>query len=235
MVSASGVTYTTMIRDLPRGERPRERLSEYGPSYLNNAELIAILLRTGVTGENVLNLAVRLLSHFQGLSGLSRATYRELCSLRGISDAKACQLLASLELGRRLVSLQPEDRAVITCPQDVANLLSAEMNILEQEHLRVVLLDTKNHVMGTSEIYIGNVNSSVVGAAEVFRPAIRDNSVAIVVVHNHPSGDPTPSSEDVATTEQLRASGELLGIEVLDHIILGGQRHVSLKDRGLGF
>ena len=235
MVSASGVTYTTMIRDLPRGERPRERLSEYGPSYLSNAELIAILLRTGVTGENVLNLAVRLLSHFQGLSGLSRATYRELCSLKGISDAKACQLMAALELGRRLVSLQPEDRAVITCPEDVANLLSAEMNILEQEHLRVVLLDTKNRVMGTSEIYIGNVNSSVVRAAEVFRPAIRDNSVAIIVVHNHPSGDPTPSPEDVAITEQLRASGELLGIEVLDHIILGGQRHVSLKDRGLGF
>ena len=235
MATESGVTYTTMIRDLPRGERPRERLREYGSSYLSNAELIAILLRTGVTGENVLNLSVRLLSHFQGLPGLARVTYSELCSLNGISDAKACQLLAAFELGRRLVSLHPEDRAVIRGPEDVANLLTAEMSLLDQEHLRAVLLDTKNHVTGVSEIYIGNVNSSVVRPAEVFRPAIRDNSVAIIVVHNHPSGDPTPSPEDIAITEQLRASGDLLGIEVLDHIILAGQRHVSLKEQGLGF
>lgn len=235
MATNSRVTYTTMIRDLPRGERPRERLREHGPGHLSNAELIAILLRTGVTGENVLNLAVRLLARFQGLSGLARATYGELCSLKGISDAKACQLLAALELGKRLVSLHPEDRSAITCPEDVANLLAAEMGLLDQEHLRVLLLDSKNHVTGVSEIYVGNVNSSVVRAAEVFRPAIRDNAVAIVVVHNHPSGDPTPSPEDVAVTEQLRESGELLGIEVLDHVVLGGQRHVSLKEQGLGF
>ena len=124
-------------------------MREYGPSYLSNSELIAILLRTGVTGENVLNLAVRLLSQFQGLAGLARTSYGELCSLKGISDAKACQLLASLELGRRLVSLQPQDRAVIRCPDDVANLLSAEMSLLEHEHLRVLLLDTKNRVTGS--------------------------------------------------------------------------------------
>ena len=150
MAAEAGVTYTTMIRDLPRGERPRERLREHGPGYLSNAELIAILLRTGVTGENVVNLAVRLLSHFQGLPGFARANFSELCSLKGISEAKACQLLAALELGRRFVSLHPEDRAVITCPEDVANLLGAEMLLLDQEHLRVVLLDTKNHVTGTS-------------------------------------------------------------------------------------
>ena len=235
MATGSGVTYTTMIRDLPMGERPRERLWDHGPGYLSNAELIAILLRTGVTGENVLNLAVRLLSHFQGVAGLARATYKEICSLKGISEAKACQLMAAFELGRRLVSLQPEDRAVIRCPEDVANLLAAEMSLLDQEHLRVLLLDTKNNVIGVNEIYIGNVNSSVVRAAEVFRPAIRDNSVAIIVVHNHPSGDPTPSPEDVAITEQLRDSGDLLGVEVLDHVILGAHRHVSLKEQGLGF
>ena len=235
MASERSVTYTTMIRDLPRGERPRERLREHGPAYLSNAELIAILLRTGVTGENVLNLAVRLLSYFQGLPGLARSSYSELCSLKGISEAKACQLLAALELGRRLVSLHPEGMAVIRSPEDVANLLAAEMSLLDQEHLRVLLLNTKNHVTGVSEIYIGNVNASVVRAAEVFRPAVRENSAAIVVVHNHPSGDPSPSQEDIAVTEQLRESGELLGIELLDHIILGGQRHVSLKERGLGF
>ena len=235
MPTESNVAYTTMIRDLPRGERPRERLREYGPGYLSNAELIAILLRTGVTGENVLNLAVRLLSRFRGLAGLARASFNELCSLKGVSEAKACQIMAALELGRRQVSLHPEDRAVIRSPEDVANLMAAEMTILDQEHLRVLLLDTKNHVTGVSEIYIGNVNSSVVRPAEVFRQAIRDNAPAIIVVHNHPSGDPTPSAEDGAITAQLRASGELLGIELLDHIILGAQRHVSLKEQGLGF
>ena len=235
MPTESNVAYTTMIRDLPRGERPRERLREYGPGYLSNAELIAILLRTGVTGENVLNLAVRLLSRFRGLAGLARASFNELCSLKGVSEAKACQIMAALELGRRQVSLHPEDRAVIRSPEDVANLMAAEMTILDQEHLRVLLLDIKNHVTGVSEIYIGNVNSSVVRPAEVFRQAIRDNAPAIIVVHNHPSGDPTASAEDGAITAQLRASGELLGIELLDHIILGAQRHVSLKEQGLGF
>ena len=235
MATQGVVAYTTMIRDLPRGERPRERLRDQGPSSLSNAELVAILLRTGVTGENVLNLAVRLLSQFQGLPGLARATYGELCSLKGVSDAKACQILSALELGRRVVSLHPEDRAVIRCPEDVANLLGAEMSLLDQEHLRVILLDTKNRVTGVSEIYIGNVNLSVVRAAEVFRPAIRQNSTSILVVHNHPSGDPTPSPEDVTMTEQLRSAGDLLGIEVLDHIILGGQSHASLKEQGLGF
>ena len=183
MATESSVAYTTMIRDLPRGERPRERLRDQGAAYLSNAELIAILLRTGVAGENVLNLSVRLLSKFQGLPGLARATFSELTSIRGISEAKACQLMAAFELGRRLVSLHPEDRAVIRCPEDVANLFAAEMSLLDQEHLRVVLLDTKNHVTGVSEVYIGNVNSSVVRPAEVLRPAVRDNAVAVIVVH----------------------------------------------------
>ena len=235
MATESRVMYSTMIRDLPLAERPRERLREHGPSHLSNAELIAILLRTGVPGENVLNLSIRMLAHFQGLPGLARATFSEFCSLKGISEAKACQLLAAFELGRRLVSLHPEDRAVIRSPEDVANLLGAEMGLLDQEHLRVLLLDTKNHVTGVSEIYIGNVHSAVVRAAEVFRPAIRDNSTAVIVVHNHPSGDPSPSPEDVAITEQLKDAGELLGIEVLDHIILAAHGHVSLKERGQGF
>ena len=198
MATQTKVGYTTMIRDPPRGERPRERIREHGAGYLSNAELIAILLRTGIEGENVVNLA-------------------------------------AFELGRRLVSLHREDRAVIQCPDDVANLLGAEMGLLDQEHLRAVHLDTKNRVTGVSEIYIGNVNSAVVRPAEVFRPAIRDKSVAIIVVHNHPSGDPTPSPEDIAITGQLRESGELLGIELLDHVILGAQRQVSLKEKGLGF
>lgn len=227
--------YGTMIRDMPQGERPRERLKEFGPSYLNNAELIAILLRTGTEGEGVLNLSVRLLSTFGGLGGLARVSYGELCSIHGISDAKACQLLSALELGRRLVSLHPEGRAVIRSPQDAFNLLGAEMAFLDQEHLKVLLLNTKNEVLAVQEVYKGNVNSAVVRVAEVLRPAVRENCPAILIAHNHPSGDPTPSPEDILVTRQIRTSGEMMDIELLDHVIIGGQRFVSLKEKGLGF
>jgi DNA repair protein RadC len=228
--------YRPMIRDMPFGERPRERLKEYGPWYLSNTELIAILLRTGIKGENVLSLASRLLAKLNGLAGLGRCTFAELCAERGLSEAKACQLLAALELGSRFVSLAPEERASIHSPQDVANLLMAEMAVLDQEHLRVLSLNTKNEVMSIQEIYVGNVNSAVVRATEVFRPAIRDNAPSIIVVHNHPSGDPTPSPEDIAVTRELVAAGKLLGIELLDHVVIGsGNRYVSLNEKRLGF
>ncbi len=227
--------YATMIRDLPQGERPRERLREYGPNSLSNAELMAILLRTGVEGQNVVNLSVELISKFGGLAGMARVSYGELCSFKGISDAKACQLLAAFELGRRLVSLHPEGRATVTSPQDVFNLLGAEMSFLDQEHLRVILLNTKNEVLATHEVYKGSVNSAVVRVAEVLRPAIRENCPSMIIVHNHPSGDPTPSPEDILVTRQIRVSGEMMDIELLDHIIIGGQNCVSLKEKGLGF
>ena len=228
--------YQPMIRDLPHGERPRERLKQFGAKYLSNTELIAILLRTGMQGENVLSLSTRVLAQFDGLAGLGRSTFAELCSLRGLSEAKACQVLAGLELGRRFVSLAPEERVVINAPQDVANLVMAEMAPLEQEHLKVLLLNTKNEVLSIDEIYVGNVNSSVVRPAEVIRPAVRDNAPSVIVVHNHPSGDPTPSTEDVSVTRALVAAGELLGVEVLDHLVVGnGNRYVSLKEKRLGF
>ena len=189
MADTASPAYSTMVRDLPRGERPRERLRELGASYLSNAELIAILLRTGTRGESVLSLATRLLTRFAGMAGMARVSYGELCSLKGISDAKACQLLAALELGRRLVSMNPEDRNIVRTPQDVANLLAAEMGYLEQEHLRVILLSTKKEVRGIHEVYIGNVNASIIRVSEVLRPAIRENCPSIIVVHNHPSGD----------------------------------------------
>ena len=227
--------YATMIRDLPRSERPRERLRELGPAYLSNPELIAILLRTGVTGESVLSLATGLVARFGGLAGLARAGYSELCALNGVSDAKACQILAALELGRRLVSLHPEDRAIIHSPQDVFNLLGAEMAFLDQEHLRVLLLTTKNEVRGIAEVYKGSVNSSFVRVAEVLRPAVRDNCPSVIIVHNHPSGDPTPRPEDILVTRQIRTSAEMMDIDLLDHIVIGGQGFVSLKEKGLGF
>ena len=150
------------IRDMPTGERPRERLVEYGSKNLSNTELVAILLRTGSAGENVISLSSRLLTRFGGLAGLGKAAFAELCGEKGLSEAKACQLLAALELGRRFVSLAPEERIIISTPQDAANLVTGEMGTLDQEHLRVILLNTRNEVLSTHEIYVGNVNSAVV-------------------------------------------------------------------------
>ena len=235
MTDEARTPYATMIRDLPQAERPRERLRELGPGYLSNPELIAILLRTGVKGESVLSLSTRVLSSFGGLGGIARVTYAELCSLKGVSDAKACQLLAAFELGRRLVSLHPEGRAKIGSPQDVFNLLGAEMGHLDQEHLRVLLLSTKNEVRAVREVYVGNVNASVIRVSEILRPAVRENCPSIIIVHNHPSGDPQPSPEDILVTRQVRTSGEMMDIELLDHVIIGGQGYVSLSEKGLGF
>ena len=208
---------------------------EYGSKHLSNTELIAILLRTGSTGENVISLSSRLLTKFGGLAGLGKAAFAELCGERGLSEAKACQLLAALELGRRFISLAPEERIVSTT-QDAANLVTGEMGTLDQEHLRVILLNTRNEVLSTHEVYVGNVNSSVVRPAEVFRPAVRNNAPSLIVAHNHPSGNPAPSDDDIAITEDLVAAGKLLGIDVLDHLIVGsGQRYVSMNETGQGF
>lgn len=229
------VEYHPKIKELPLRERPRERLRESGPASLSTSELLAIVLRTGTASENVLALAARVLVRFGGLVGLARASFGELCAERGVGEAKAAQLKAALELGRRLASSQPEDRAVVRSPQDVADLLMAEMGLLDQEQLRVVLLNTKNQVLAVPEVYRGSVNTSLVRVGEVFRDAVRENCPAIIVVHNHPSGDPTPSAEDVEITEQITQAGRLLNIDVLDHLVIGNQRYVSLRERGLGF
>jgi len=229
------VEYQPLIRELPAQERPRERLKKYGAASLSNAELLAIILRTGAASESVLNLSAKLLARFGGLSGLAKAGFGELCMERGLAEAKAAQLKAALELGRRLLSTQPEERLAVRSPQDVANLLQAEMSLLEQEELRLVLLNTKNQVLAISQVYKGSVNTSLIRVSELFREAVRENCPALVVVHNHPSGDPTPSPEDIKITEQIVTAGKLLDIEVLDHLIIGHQRYVSLKERGLGF
>ena len=229
------VQYHLTIHDLPSRERPRERLRQYGAASLSNSELLAIILRTGTPKENVLNLATRLLTRFRGLGGLDQAAFDELCAEAGIGEAKAAQLKAALELGRRLGSLQPEDRAIIQSPQAVLNLLSAEMSFLGQEHMRVLLLDTRNRLVEIDEVYKGSVNTAVIRAAEVFRGAVRQNCPAIIIVHNHPSGDPTPSTDDIAVTKQLVAAGKLLDIDVLDHIIIAQQGYVSLREANQGF
>jgi len=227
--------YVPMMRDLALHDRPRERLLQVGSQALSTAELLALILRTGTGGENVLRLAERLLAHFSDLAGLSRATISEMQLVKGIGPAKAVEVKAALEIGRRLVATTPQERPTVTTPADAANLLMSEMMLLEQEHLRLILLDTRNRVLKTPTIYVGSLNTSVVRIGELFRAAIKENAAAMIVAHNHPSGDPSPSPEDVNVTRQLVQAGKLLDVDVLDHIVIGRQRFVSLKERGLGF
>ena len=221
-------------------ERSKDRLSQYGPKHLTNTEVVALLLWSGLEGEDVFFLASRLLSRLGGLGGLGRSTFADLCDQisagEGMREAKACQLMAALEVGRRFVSLVPACEVIVTSPEDVVNLVGPDLDSLDQEHLQTVLLNTQNQVLSIHEIYVGNVNSSVVRPVEVFRPAIRENAPSIIVVHNHPSGDPFPSAEDVGVTRQLVEAGKLMSIEVQDHVIIGaGNSYVSLNEKGMGF
>lgn len=229
------VRYRLSIKELPPDERPRERLKLRGPASLSDGDLLAIILNTGIVGEGVTEVAQRLLAHHGGLRGLFQMDVAELARIRGLGDAKAVRLKAALELGRRLAALSPDGRPQVGSPDDVANLLQIEMAALEQEQLRVVLLDTKHRIVATRTVYQGSVNQAQVRVAEVYRDAVRQNATAIVAVHNHPSGDPTPSAADVALTVELTQAGALLDIELLDHLIIGQGRWVSLRRLGLGF
>ena len=226
---------TYRITDLAISERPRERLAKLGPGALSNAELIAILLRVGIPGENAVQVGQRLLQTFEGISGLHAASFEEVCAQHGIGEAKACQIKAAIELGNRLRLEKPQERPAINSPADAAALVQYEMSGLEQEELRVIQLNTRNHVLAISKVYQGSLNSSQVRVGELFKEAVRRNSAAIIVVHNHPSGDPTPSPDDIALTRAVVEAGRLLDIEVLDHLIIGLGRWISLKERKLGF
>jgi DNA repair protein RadC len=223
------------ITDWHESDRPRERLASLGPQALSNAELIAILLRVGVPGENAVQLGQRLLQKFGGISGIHRAPFVDLINQHGIGEAKAAQLKAAIELGRRLTLESPDERPTINSPGDAAVLVMYEMGALEQEHMRVMLLDRRNRVMDVVELYRGSVSSAQVRVGEVFREAVRKNASALIAIHNHPSGDPTPSPDDVALTRAIVQAGKLLDVDVLDHLVIGQGRWVSLKERGLGF
>ena len=226
---------TYRITDLSASDRPRERLAELGPQSLTNAELIAILLRVGIQGENSVQMGQRLLQEFGGIHGLHRATVMEISQQRGMGLAKAAQIKAAIELGVRLRLEAPEERPAIHGPADAAALVQYEMAALPTENLRVITLDTRNKVMSIEKIYVGSLNASTVRVGELFRPAVHRNAASIIVLHNHPSGDPTPSPEDVALTRSIVQAGKLLDIEVLDHLVIGQGKWISLKERGLGF
>lgn len=221
-----------MIRDVHWEDRPRERLLNYGPESLSNPELLAILLRTGTKSESVLHLANRLLNQFEGLYGLKDASIEELTSIRGIGKAKAVQIIAAIELGRRINNLQFQDRYVIKSPEDGANYVMNDMRFLSQEHFVVAYLNTKNQVIHRQTIFIGSLNASIVHPREVFKEAFRRSAASIICFHNHPSGDPQPSREDIEVTKRLVECGKLLGIEVLDHLIIGDKKYVSMKEKG---
>lgn len=191
------------------------------------------MLRSGSARQSVLNLATSLLARHGGLGGLARLSFADLVREKGLGEAKAAEVLATFQLAVRLNALQPEERPYVRSPADVNNLLGAEMALLDQEHLRVLLINTRNQVMALTEVYKGNVSSSLVRTAEVFREAIRQNAPSIIVVHNHPSGDPSPSPDDVALTKTLVQAGQLLQIDLLDHIVIGDRRFASLKQLGM--
>jgi DNA repair protein RadC len=223
------------IRELPIAERPRERLALRGPGGLTTAELIGLLWGSGVRGRSAVDLATEALAEHDGIAGLARASDVELAAIPGIGEAKAAQLVAAFELGRRLLADWPAGRWSIRGPHDIADRLVLQMGSLEREELRVVILDTKNHVLRVSTVYQGNVSASLVRVGELYRDAVRLNASSVILVHNHPSGDPTPSPDDLHLTAEALAAGRLLDIDLLDHLVIGHDAFVSLRDRGVSF
>ncbi|OXS80534.1 RadC family protein [Domibacillus enclensis] len=226
------ISQSMMIRDVPPHDRPRERMIASGPSSLSNHELLAILLRTGSKEESVLQLSNRILNEFDGLRLLKDASIEEITAVKGIGSAKAIQLKAAIEIGRRIERLKYEDRFMIRSPEDAANYMMEEMRFLSQEHFVALYLNTKNQVMHKQTLFIGSLNASIVHPREVFKEAFRRSAASIVCLHNHPSGDPAPSREDIDVTKRLVECGKILGIDVLDHLIIGEKKYVSLKEKG---
>jgi len=223
------------IREVPPDERPRERLAARGAAGLTTAELIGLVWGSGTRGRSAVDVAGDALARHDGLTGLARASDVELASVPGIGAARAAQLVAAFELGRRLLADWPSARWTIRGPHDVADRLVLQMGRLEREELRVVLLDTKNHVLRVATVYQGNVSSSLVRVGELFRDAVRLNAAGVILVHNHPSGDPTPSPDDLHLTAEAVAAGRLLDIQLLDHLVIGHDAYLSLRDRGVAF
>jgi len=224
---------TSLIREMPVNERPRERLAKHGPGSLKTSELLAILFRTGTRRQNAVEIAERLLNDFGSISALSRATTDELRKCAGIGKVKAIEIQAAFELGRRLEAEGNFKNPVIKSARDVARLMMPEMQSLDREHFKILLLNTKNHVTQVHTVSVGSLNASVVHPRECFRPAIAAQAAAVILVHNHPSGDPEPSVEDISLTRRLIAAGDLLGIKVLDHVIIGFGKHASVMDKGV--
>ena len=225
--------HSTGVREMPEEERPRERLAQAGPEALRDAELLAILFRTGTRSMGAVALGEKLLRHFGGLRTVARASLEELQQVDGIGAVKAIEIKAALELGKRLVTFTERDRPKITGASDVADLLMVRYKEYEHECFKCMILNTKNEVLKTVDVSHGGLDGTLAVPRDVFKQAVRDGASAVILCHNHPSGDPEPSPDDIDLTKRLCESGALLGIRVLDHVIFGDGRFVSLKDRGL--
>lgn len=220
------------IVDIPKDERPREKLINYGVSTLSDSELLALLLRTGQKGESVLDLSKRLLEAVNGVEGIFNASIITLMNVKGIKEAKACQIVAACELYRRAKRANMRDLK-IKSPSDIANLFEDSFIREKQEIVKLISLNTKNVVISIKEVFKGSLNSSIVHPREIFKEALSISAASIILCHNHPSGDPTPSIEDINITKRIKTCGEVIGIELLDHVILGRNKFISLKEKGI--
>ncbi|MCC6144874.1 MAG: DNA repair protein RadC [Candidatus Hydrogenedentes bacterium] len=225
--------YPTAVREMPEEDRPRERLARLGPEALRDAELIGVIFRTGTREVGAVGLGDRLVSHFGGLRNLARASVEELQQVKGVGQVKAIELKAALELGKRLATHKAPDRPRIRGAADVSDLLMLTFKELETEHFKVLLLNTKNEVLKVVDVSRGTLDGTMAMPRDVFRQAVREGAAAVIVCHNHPSGDPEPSRMDRELTQRLVQSGELIGIRVLDHVVFGDGRIVSFQERGL--
>lgn len=222
------------IKELPVSERPREKLIDYGPESLSNAELLALIIRTGHGDSTALDVANSILSMDQkGLSYLTNVSANKLLEIKGIGTCKACQIIASIEIGKRIKRWSAEDKIKVTSPDILVNLVSDEMRFLNKEHFNIAILDTKNQIIAIENISIGTLNASIVHPRDVFYAAINRSANSIILLHNHPSGDPYPSDEDINITDRLVDVGSLVGIKVLDHIIIGDNKYISFKEKNL--
>src|SRR5690554_2593019 len=217
------------IMDMALNERPQERLLRYGAESLSNSELLAVILRTGTREENIIQLSQKVITVFNGINGLLEASQDDLMKIPGIKEAKASQILSVAEMAKRFQTYRSEDSYKINTPGDAADLLMVELREYKQEVLKVLLLNTKNMVIGAFNASVGSLNSSIVHPREIFKEAIRKSAASIIMVHNHPSGDPSPSSEDLAATGRIKEVGKIIGIELLDHIIIGDGKYISLR------
>lgn len=223
---------TIKMKEVPKEDRPRERLLEHGPGHLSNQELLAILLGSGTQKENVHQLAEKVLRHFEGLRMLKDVTIEELTEIKGVGQVKGVNILAAVEFGKRIHQFKDKEKYVIRSPEDGANYVMEEMCSLKQEHFVALFLNTKNQVIHRQTIFVGSLNASIVHPREVYREAIKRSAASIICAHNHPSGDPSPSQEDIHVTKRLSESGKVIGIELLDHLIIGDHKFISLKEKG---
>lgn len=220
------------IKDMEISERPRERMLKYGAESLSNAELLAIILRTGTQHENALTLANRLIKE-HSLKEIASRRISQLSKMKGIGPAKACQLVSCFELGRRCASLIVHKRSSLKSSKDAIDILAPEMENLDKEHFVALLLDTRHNLIKKERVFIGTLDNSIIHPREIFKPAIIESAAAIIIAHNHPSGDSSPSNDDIEITRKLKEAGKLLGIELLDHIIIGSKESYSFVDSGI--